>query len=118
MAETLEPSSGNLVSYRESEDENTTSLVQQLVNGSLQIDDYPPIRELKRIRLETNQALELKHFSTPHDRQLAETIQYNINGWIDTATDTLIAFVNFVGLSKINLYHSEHTSTLFYSEYI
>ena len=84
------------------DDDDIKSAATQLACGMLKLDDYQPIRELERIRSESNQALETTQFSTSREKELAETVQRNTNGWIDTAKDTLYIAVNFAGLGKEN----------------
>lgn len=88
--------------YLEPDDGDISSAAQQLVHGALKLEDYRPIRELERIKSTGDQALQSAHFSTNNEKKMAESLQHNTNGWIDTAKDTLSVAVNFAGLGKID----------------
>ena len=100
MANQKECSITNPTNYREPENDNEDLRVQQLLSGTLQIDQYPPIRELQRIRADSDQALANSHFSTPQERKIAESCQCNIHAWIDTGKNVLESAVHCGGLSK------------------
>ena len=71
--------------YREPSDEDLAASVQQLVDGALTLENYAPIRKLERIQQENNQALARTDFSSQNEKRLAESLQRNTNGWIETA---------------------------------
>ena len=88
------------------------------MHGILTIEDYKPVQELERIKLAGDQALVSTHFSTPHEKMLAECVQRNTRGWIDTAKDTLNLAVNMYGLGKTNKLLTINIYTLVYSKHI
>ena len=89
------------VNYLEPDNERISSDAHQLASGTLKLDDYPPIRELERLKSDGDRALQSAHFPTPREKQLAEGLQRNTNGWIDTAKDVLSVAVDVNGLGKI-----------------
>ena len=100
MAQQKECSKTDPTNYREPENNDVGLHVQQLLSGTLQIDQCAPIRDLERIKIDGNQALVNSHFSTPQEKKMAERLQRNTDGWIDTAKDVTIVAVDVVGLSK------------------
>ena len=87
--------------YREPNDEDLAASVQQLVNGALTFENYAPIRELEKIQQRDNQALASTDFSSQNEKRLAESLQRNTNGWIETAKDALGVAVNLAGLGTM-----------------
>ena len=87
--------------YLEPNDQDISSVAQQLVNGALKLEDYQPIRELERIKSDGDQALQSAHFSTDSEKKMAESLQRNTNGWIDTAKDVVTVVVDVASIGKI-----------------
>lgn len=101
MATQHKPTSNGSVNYLEPDNEGASSEAFQLVNGTLKLDDYSPIRELERFKSDGDRALQSAHFSTPREKQMAESLQRNTDSWIDTAKDALIVVIDVAGLGKI-----------------
>ncbi len=89
------------MNYPEPDDENAIFDAQQLVNGALKLDNYPPIQKLEKIKADSDRALQLTHFSTSYEKTMAESLQRNTNAWIDTAKDVLCVVIDVAGLGKI-----------------
>ena len=100
MTTQKESSATNPTDYREPENDDVQLDAHQLLSGTLQIDQYTPIRELERIKTDSHEALVNSHFSTPQEKKTAETVHRNTVGWIDTAKDVLTVGVDLVGLGK------------------
>ncbi len=94
-------STADSMNYPEPDDENAIFDAQQLVNGALKLDNYRPIRELEKIKFDSDQTLQLTHFSTLNEKTMAESLQRNTNAWIDTAKDVLCVVIDIAGLGKI-----------------
>ncbi len=105
MATQMKFNSRDSMNYLEPDDEEVVSDAQQLMNGALTIENYRPIRELDRIRSNSDRILEMTHFSTPQERRMAESLQRNTNAWIDTGRDVLSVAIDVTGLGKIYTSH-------------
>lgn len=102
MATQYQPTSNSSVNYLEPDNnEEASSEAFQLANGTLKLDDYPPMRELERFKSDGDRALQSAHFSTPREKQMAARIQRNTDGWIDNAKDVLCVVTDVAGLGKI-----------------
>ncbi|CAF1149183.1 unnamed protein product [Rotaria sp. Silwood1] len=98
MAKQVKFATTDSVKYSEADDERVNFDAQQLVNGELKLENYQPIRELEKIKFEGDQAIQMTNFSTPQEKKMAESLQRNTNGWIDTAKDVLTAVIDVGGL--------------------
>ena len=104
--------------YREPSDEDLDASVQQLVNGALTLENYAPIRKLERIQQENNQALARTDFSSQNEKRLAESLQRNTNGWIETAKDALDVAVNLAGLGTMKYIANHGDKCPFFSDHM
>ena len=75
--------------------------VQRLLSGELRLDDFGPLQELERIRVEGNEAYERTHFSNAENGREAEYAQGQINSWVNTARWCLTAVIHFYTAGKI-----------------
>lgn len=90
------------------------SYAQQLVNGTLQLDNYRPILDLEKIKSDGDRALTGAHFSSLQEKKLADTLQRNTNAWIDTAKDGLSVAIDVSGLGTIILIATANSISFFF----
>ncbi len=96
----MECATTNSKNYPEPADEDVVLHAGQMISGELKLENYRPIQELERIKLDTDQTLKTAHFSSPQEKAIAENRQRNTNCWIDTAKDALCLAINVGGLGK------------------
>ncbi len=100
MAKQMECARANSKNYSEPDDEDVVSYAGQMISGELKIENYRPIQELERIKLDRDQTLKTVHFSSTQEKAMAENLQRHTNGWIDTAKDVLRVSINISGLGR------------------
>jgi hypothetical protein len=100
MAKQMECATTNSKNYSEPDDEDVVLQAGQMISGELKLENYRPIQELERIKLDRNQTLKTSQFSSPQEKAMAENHQRHTNGWIDTAKDALCLAIEFGGLGK------------------
>ena len=101
MTTQLNSTPGKVSNYLELNEEDVAICAHQLVNDELALDNFHPIRELGKLKVDGDRALETALFSSPDEKNLAIGLQRNTNAWIDTAKDSLSVAIDVNGLGML-----------------